>query len=217
MDKLNYFSGVRPEVADFLPDTRPQRILEIGCGLGNFRKNINYSCEYWGVEPCLDAANVAKINLDKVLIGRFSDVVNKLPDNFFDCIICADVIEHMDDHDWFLDQIKMKLKSNGSLIGSIPNIRYIGNLYNLIYKKDWLYVDAGILDRTHLRFFTEKSLKTTLVGHGYKIEKLHGINGVVIKMSSLKYFLQSLGANLISFFIGRDTRFVQFGFRVTII
>lgn len=206
-----YHEGVRTEVIDFVPQEY-SKVLEIGCGKGGFRVNVSNDCEYWGVEPYKEVANIAKKKLDKVLVGTFDDVFNDLPDNYFDLIICNDVIEHMINHHLFYDQIKVKCTKDAYMIGSIPNVRYIKNLYDVLIKKDWEYKEEGILDKTHLRFFTLKSIKQDFLNKQFHIEKLYGIN----KISFSKRRLSGLKMILFQFLLGADTKFLQFGFRVKI-
>lgn len=193
----------------FLP-TQYHNVLEIGCGEGNFRDSLSQHCEYWGIEPSQDAANVAAQKIYKVLNGTYEEVFNQLPDSYFDLIICNDVIEHMVDHDAFFLTVKNKMKKNSFIIGSIPNVRYLHTLIELLIKKDWIYRDAGILDRTHLRFFTEKSLKRTFTDHEFIIEEFCGINQATFKKRSIKNFIKKL----LIYIIGRDSRYLQFGFRI---
>ena len=191
------------------------RVLEIGCGVGNFKENMDEGSEYWGVEPSLDIANIASEKLDKVLVGRFEDIYMLLPDDYFDCVVCNDVIEHMADEDWFLTTIKTKMKRKSIMVGSIPNVRYIDNLLHLIIRKDWRYLDSGILDRTHLRFFTEKSLKRCFDSNGYDVLSFYGINGFPKDKRNLKVLCISLSIIVLSYLIGKDSRYLQFGFCIS--
>lgn len=210
-----YYLNERSEVAAFLPaETASLRFLEIGCGAGNFRKNLGVHQEYWGVEPQADAAALAQRALDRVLIGTFQDVYQQLPDRYFDCVICADVIEHMADEDRFLQTIKGKMTEGSSLVGSIPNVRYLSNLFRLVVLKDWKYTEAGILDRTHLRFFTERSLRRTFDRNRYRIDKFSGINRRGVSFRTPRSFALDSAAYVLSLLLGTDTRFVQFGFRI---
>jgi hypothetical protein len=97
------------------------------------------------------------------------------------------------------------------MIGSLPNVRYIVNLYHLLVKKEWRYEEEGILDRTHLRFFTLKSIEADFIDAAFNIEALKGIN----KISS-KNILQRLKIKLAEFFLGEDILYLQFAFRVKI-
>jgi len=212
-DDPNYYANTRPEVAAFLPDG-VTRVLEIGCGLGNFRRNFAAPVEYWGVEAVAAVAQLAGTRLDRVLAGSYREVCGSLPDGYFDLVVCNDVIEHMDDHDRFLRDIQAKMRPGRSyLVGSVPNVRYITNLYGMLLRRDWQYVDAGILDRTHLRFFTERSLARSLRQHGFTIESLAGINRVELGPRSMRYLVQATAAHLAAFVLGRDTLCAQFAFR----
>jgi hypothetical protein len=77
------------------------------------------------------------------------------------------------------------LHKEGVIIASIPNVRYLSNVYNFLIRQDWQYEDCGILDRTHLRFFTKKSMAKTFIDLGYTIESIEGINSI-FSVSTLK-------------------------------
>jgi 2-polyprenyl-3-methyl-5-hydroxy-6-metoxy-1,4-benzoquinol methylase len=203
-----YSPNLRSEVADFLP-TQYHKVLEIGCSYGTFRQNLQLPNEYWGVEPNELVAMSARTNLDHVFTGLFEGILDQLPNQYFDLVICNDVIEHMADPDAFLESIKSKMTKNASLVGSIPNVRHISNLRSLLIHKDWQYEDAGILDRTHLKFFTEKSLKNLFALHRYRIEKINGINDI-----SSRAFFPRIFAKLLYLILGGDIRYIQIGFRV---
>ena len=213
----SYYVLARPELRQLLPDGLiSMKILEIGCGAGNFVHNIQKSQEYWGVEPNAAMAEQACKRMDKVLLGSFSDVDLQIPDDYFDLVICNDVIEHMDDIDFFLRRIKKKLKSDGYLIGSIPNVRFIENILRFLIQKDWKYTEWGILDKTHLRFFTEKSLKRLFLENEFKIDLFKRINPVRFSFRSLKSFVLNLILLIAGLVMGRDSLYYQFGFRVLI-
>jgi 2-polyprenyl-3-methyl-5-hydroxy-6-metoxy-1,4-benzoquinol methylase len=215
---LNYYSATRPEIRSIIPsyevDVNSPRILEIGCGTGNFRNNFSYPVEYWGVEPFDNAAQIASDVLDRVLIGTYEKIHNELPNNYFDCVVCCDVIEHMENPSGFLNSIKDKIKPDGCLVGSIPNVRYITNLYKLLFEKDWCYTDAGTLDRTHLRFFTEKSLRKLFLDCGFEIELFYGINSISISTRTWRYFIFTVLSVLATKFFLKDAKYFQFSFRV---
>lgn len=207
MTNTSYYQNYRKEMMLLLPE-QYSKVLEVGCGEGNFRKNLSHENEYWGVEPIEPSARKAKQKLDKVLVGTFNEMVDQIPDDYFDLVICNDVIEHMADHEEFFQSIKKKIKKEGCLVASIPNVRYILNLIELIVKKDWEYKDAGILDRTHMRFFTEKSLKRTIIDSGFEIDQFKGIN--IYRSGGIKrYFF-----NIVFMLLGQDARCMQFGIRI---
>ncbi len=207
---MKYFSYERDEMVPFLP-SKCEKVLEVGCAEGGFRKHFPEECEYWGVEMNPDAAAKALQSLDKVLVGTFQNVAQQIPENYFDVVICNDVIEHMEDHAAFIESLKANLNSGGVLVGSVPNVRFQKNLIELLVRRDWEYKDEGILDRTHLRFFTEKSLRRGLQETGFTIQSLAGINSLLKRKISLRSVLRWL----LVFLLGRDTQYRQFGFRIS--
>lgn len=204
-----YYRHPRTEMAALLP-ARYTRVLEIGCGEGAFRREVTAPCEYWGIEPIASAAAVASGHLNRVLVGTYQDVAAQLPERAFDLVICNDVIEHMTDHDAFFAGIQRHLAPDGRLVGSIPNVRYLRNLRDLLIHKDWHYRGSGILDATHLRFFTKKSLRRTLAAHGFEIEVLRGIGPLRLFSASP----WAWGRLLLVGLLGWDTRYRQIAFRV---
>jgi 2-polyprenyl-3-methyl-5-hydroxy-6-metoxy-1,4-benzoquinol methylase len=203
-----YYKNSRKEMMQFIPE-HYSRVLEIGCGAGSFRQNLTKKHEYWGVETVESAAKLATTKLDRVLHGTFLEKSSEIPDHYFDLVVCNDVIEHMVDHDLFLRMIRSKISDQGCLVVSAPNVRYIACLFELLVKKDWKYRDEGVLDRTHLRFFTQKSLIRALEGNGFYIENIKGINTVLSNIPVLrKVFIR-----LTSLILGKDILYLQFGLR----
>jgi 2-polyprenyl-3-methyl-5-hydroxy-6-metoxy-1,4-benzoquinol methylase len=213
MNAPTYYRYSRKDVTPLLPKYY-SRVLEIGCGEGTFRGNLNKECEYWGVEPMESAAKIASGRLDRVLVGTYEEVLNQLPKDYFDLVICNDVIEHMVDHDEFLQSIKQNLTENSCLVGSIPNVRYIGNLFKILFAKDWEYKQDGILDKTHLRFFTEKSLKRTIRENGFVLEEFQGLYPFQAESVSIKEFLRRFVRSFAISLFGQDVKFYQFGIRI---
>jgi 2-polyprenyl-3-methyl-5-hydroxy-6-metoxy-1,4-benzoquinol methylase len=210
-----YFGHPRVEMLRLLPSRR-SRVLEVGCGEGRFSAAIEGVAELWGVEPDPEAAAVASRKMKTVLVGTYEAVQAELPDAYFDLVICNDVIEHMADHDLFLAEIKQKLAPRGVIVGSVPNVRYFKNLLDLLVLKDWHYKDSGILDCTHLRYFTIKSLRRSLLGAGYRIDILRGINGNIRLQAQFRHLVYCLfGAIVILITAGhsRDVQYMQIAFR----
>jgi 2-polyprenyl-3-methyl-5-hydroxy-6-metoxy-1,4-benzoquinol methylase len=182
------------------------KVLEIGCGKGGFRKNLMETNEYWGVEPHIPSANIAKTMLDRVFIGTYDQVSSLLPDHYFDLVICCDVIEHMEYPALFLHSIiKKMIISDSSIVLSIPNVRYLTNLIELLLYKDWRYRESGILDNTHLRFFTQKSAIRLLNDTGFKIQRISGLNPIGCS--------HGFPFTLLKYIIIDDTKYLQFGIR----
>ncbi len=209
-----YFTHRRPEMLDFLPAKR-RRVLEIGCAQGEFLSAVPGVEERWGIEPS-PAARLAQSRLDKVFESTFDAAEPELPAHYFDIVICNDVIEHMPDHDVFFSRISRYIAPGGTLIGSIPNVRFYKNLFELIIEKDWNYTDSGILDRTHTRFFTEKSLRKSFARHGFSIERFAGLDNAGRPRDGRPrlYYLASRALIALSLGYFSDIQFLQFGFRV---
>lgn len=166
---FSYYNNLRPEMATFIQGA-PHSILEIGCGAGRFRDNFKDDIEYWGIEPCTSAATLASASLTHVLNGTYDEVASKIPDHHFDLIVCNDVIEHMPDPKRFLQDIRKKIVKDGAMIVSVPNVRNAVTLFELLIKGDFQYVDAGVLDYTHLHLFTMKSFTRMAEESGWHVE-----------------------------------------------
>lgn len=165
-----YYSSSRKQMLAFVPSTA-RWILDVGCAEGKFGALLKerLGAEVWGIEYEPAAAEKARKRLDHVLTGDVLELIETLEAEKFDCLTLLDVIEHLADPFTLLKSVKRILSKDGCLVLSVPNVLHISNLYRLLVEKDWHYIDHGILDRTHLRFFTKKSLIRTLNSHGYQI------------------------------------------------
>lgn len=166
-----YFKGLRSDVADLVPETC-SRVLDVGCGYGGLGRNLHARGveQIFGVEINPDAA----FQLEGVYAGYWIGDVEQmtLPGDIeaFDCIVFADVLEHLRDPWGALERYLQWLKSGGYVVASIPNVRNIALLYNLVVRGRWRYEDSGLLDRTHLRFFTRREILDLFIGAGLEIE-----------------------------------------------
>ncbi|GAB1856625.1 hypothetical protein MHTCC0001_14600 [Flavobacteriaceae bacterium MHTCC 0001] len=198
-----YYDNIRTEMLKYLPEGA-KKIMDVGCGNGDFALCIKekYNVEVWGIEYMEEPGLEAQSKLDKVFIGKCEDFINDLPDEYFDVIYFNDVLEHLVDPEYVLKSIKTKLAPNGVVISSIPNMRQYNTFKQLIFKKDWKYEDFGVMDRTHLRFFTGKSIKRMYQELGYDVKIHEGIN----KSRSIKPYL----FYLLTFFTQLDMQYFQF-------
>lgn len=182
-----YYQNRRCEIYDMVPGNA-NKVLEIGCAAGGFRSNFPEHVEYWGVEPVQAAAEQARLRNIKVLCGTYDDVCSQIPDGYFDVIVCNDVIEHVLSPEAFLLSLKGKLTTAGVLVGSIPNVRFWGNLVKLLIKRDWKYEDSGVLDKTHLRFFTAKSFRRLMDNAGFLLERMSGIESMRMRILKILFW-----------------------------
>ncbi|MBN2765257.1 MAG: class I SAM-dependent methyltransferase [Paludibacteraceae bacterium] len=168
---IGYFKNQRTEMLRYIPN-EAITILEVGCGEGSFCNLLKRNDrEIWGIEiNSIAAVNAAK-ECNKILVGDFDDLYPQLPKNYFDLVIFNDVLEHLYNPWETIRKVKSILKPNGLLISSIPNFRYVGNLITeILIEKDFRYKpEGGILDDTHIRFFTSKSILRMFTDEGYEV------------------------------------------------
>jgi 2-polyprenyl-3-methyl-5-hydroxy-6-metoxy-1,4-benzoquinol methylase len=172
-----YYRYDRYEMLQFIPENI-STVLEIGCGEGAFGQMLksDRKLEVWGVELFPEAGKIAAGKIDKVFIGNIEVDNITLPNGFFDCIIFNDVLEHLQ-YPWtLLDKLRINLKPKGTVVASIPNIRHYKYIKKLLIEKDWEYESQGVMDISHLRFFTEKSISRLFETSGYKMQVIKGIN-----------------------------------------
>lgn len=172
----DYFEWSRAEMLPFVP-ARCRRVLDVGCGGGGFGESLKRTreIEVWGIEPVRSAAARAVGKIDRVIEGLF-DPETVLPAASFDCVIFNDVLEHMLAPEKGLRYARALLAPGGVVVASIPNIRSFPSLWQLIVHARWKYEDCGVLDRTHLRFFTKSSIVDMFHGEGYELDVVCGLN-----------------------------------------
>lgn len=164
-----YYNHPRPEVVARF-DPKGLRVLDVGCAGGAMGALMmeKGAAEVVGVEREHTAVQLARTRLSTVYRCDL-DSLPTLPysDGYFDAITCADVLEHLVDPGAVLKHLRRYLKDGGLLVSSIPNIRHESVLLPLLVHGRFSYEDAGVLDRTHLRFFTLSSYGTFLRDAGF--------------------------------------------------
>jgi len=199
-----YFHNQRTEMLKFIPENAT-KILEVGCGAGQFCTLLKREDrEIWGVEMNAEAAQKANDICTFVLVGDFDTVFKQLPENHFDCVIFNDVLEHMYSPWDTIRLVKSLLSADGVLVTSIPNFRYISNLITeVLFHGEFEYKpEGGILDDTHIRFFTTKSIRRMFREEGYEVVVHEGIKPC--KSWKEKLFIA------LTFGFLEDTRYKQF-------
>ena len=214
----NHLGSLNPDYAprgliDLL-DTPPALALDIGCFIGAtgaYMKQKWSNCRVVGVEPVAEAAAQARTKLDAVFEGYFEDMpVGEagVEPGKVDLAVFADVLEHMR-HPWgALRNIREWLSPDGAVLVSLPNIRNLNVLKDLISNGTFNYKPAGILDITHIRFFTRSDAIKMFEQTGFRVEKM----GVNFDASLVGLLEQIPKDGKISFNVGNKMRLNDIGF-----
>lgn len=175
-----YSQHVRTEIINLMEEPREAalHVMEVGCACGGTLLEIKDrypNSQLYGIELNRSAAEVANIIADVRPENIENDVMN-YEENFFDYIIFADVLEHLYDPWSVLRNIRKYLKPTGKLLISLPNIMHHSVMSSLLLEGNFSYTDAGILDRTHMRFFTLNEIHRMNFSTGFKIDQIGGVN-----------------------------------------
>lgn len=167
-----YYLDPREEIVELVPN-ETKRVLDIGCGGGEVgcalkKRGVEFVS---GVEINHEAAIYAREKLDEVIEGDIEKIELPFRERYFNCIVLADILEHLRDPWTLIDKLKRYLTDEGLVICSIPNIGHYIIIKNLLFHK-WDYTKEGIMDKTHLRFFTFKSIKDMFTECGFEIVHL---------------------------------------------
>ncbi|MEQ9353941.1 glycosyltransferase [Coleofasciculus chthonoplastes] len=153
-----YYRHIRKEIVSVVPKNA-LKILDVGCGagmLGKALKEQNPRRYIVGIELNDSAFYYATKNLDQTYHSELETFEPPFNQGEFDCIIFADILEHLREPWTIARRYAAFLRFNGTMVASIPNIRHLPTLRQVVELGSWQYQDEGILDRTHLRFFTKK-------------------------------------------------------------
>jgi len=155
----------------------PKCVLDVGCfcgGSGRWLKQRFPDAKIVGIEMLDQAAAIAAQSYDRVIVSAFERVdfaAEGLDPGSFDAIIAADVLEHIYNPWQVLQRLKPLLTPGGSIYISLPNVRNIGVL-SALASGEWRYEGAGILDVTHIRFFTLAQAGEMLQQTGWAIRDI---------------------------------------------
>lgn len=204
-----YLDVPRADMIPFIPPSASS-VLDVGCGRGGFGAELKRQrpkVHVTGLEPNEDAASVAASRYDRVIVGRFPESIS---DGEFDCIVFNDVLEHMVDPWTALKQAAAMLTRNGCVVASIPNLRYLPVLLGLLRGR-FSYADSGVLDRTHLRFFTQSSITEMFVEAGYVVDQMRPTGQLSLRTVGWLRRSLLLGLGILKPRMLADLRCQQFG------
>ena len=152
----SYYHWRRDDILRHVP-REAKAILSVGCGAGLTEEVlINGGARVTGIEMCPQAAAEARRRGLHVIEDDARNASSRIAGERFDCIIYADVLEHMAEPERLLREHVALLEPGGCVIISIPNFRHYSVFRELFVRGEIRYRDAGILDRTHLRITTRK-------------------------------------------------------------
>ncbi|MFO7801884.1 MAG: class I SAM-dependent methyltransferase [Desulfovermiculus sp.] len=164
----DYSTGERDDLIQLVP-SECKRILDIGCAAGMYGKKLRQhmpDVHITGVELNPEMAALAQKHYDRVLIKPVQDIKFSAG---FDLINCGDVLEHLEDPWAVLSKLRTLLTDHGCLVLSLPNAGHWTVVQDLLQGR-FEYVPWGILCITHLRWFTEESIRQALDQAGFEIE-----------------------------------------------
>lgn len=177
-----YLDDPREEFADFIPSSA-RRAVDIGCGKGGFgrtlRERLGQGAWIGGIESVDAQAHAARAGhgFDEVVSGYYPEAMPESWSNL-DLMCFMDVLEHLYDPWAVLDACHDALAPDGRVLASIPNIQYFPVLLDALRGR-WDYEDTGTLDRTHVRFFTRRSIVEMFHRAGFEVERIEGVNDVL--------------------------------------
>jgi 2-polyprenyl-3-methyl-5-hydroxy-6-metoxy-1,4-benzoquinol methylase len=172
MKNENYYESVRTDLLSLMPDGT-KVVLDVGCGSGATARRmaeIGVS-EVVGIELKAEMASRASTHCHRVLVGDLETMDFDLPDGYFDAILMADVLEHLREPYAAVTRLLPFLKTNGSLLVSIPNVTHY-NILMMLCGGRWEQRERGIMDETHLRFFTRKTFVKQMEKMGLQLMEL---------------------------------------------
>ncbi len=172
-----YAPSDRQEVLALIPDD-VESLLDVGCAGGGFggavRSRFGPRIRLLGIDPVESEVHKVRAagHYDDVAVGYFPDDLRL--DRALSCIAFNDVLEHIYDPWAAVRAARSFLAPQGCVVASIPNIRYLPHLWRLAAHSDWTYTDEGLLDRTHIRFFTGATIRSMFEQEGFHVEVLRG-------------------------------------------
>mgnify|MGYP003615820046 FL=1 len=153
-------------------------VLDLGCGSGALGQHLSETrgCTLDGVTLSEAEATHARPHYRRVVVDNLEscDLVATFAGSHYDFIVCADVLEHLSRPEQVLAACRQLLQPEGRLLISVPNAGYTGLIAELL-EGEFLYREEGLLDRTHLRFFTRRSLARFLGEQRWAIDSVDTI------------------------------------------
>jgi len=154
-----------------------KRLIDFGCATGYLAQLLkSKGCQVTGVEVNSKAAEIAEQYCEQVIVADldFVSLAEILPGQVFDVAVFGDILEHLRDPWKLLEETRQLLKPEGYVVASIPNIAH-GAIRLALLQGRFEYMEVGILDNTHLRFFTRKTVEELFAHCGYFLDVIERI------------------------------------------
>lgn len=174
LEKVYYHRIIR-DARRFTDSSGEKKLLDIGCFDGTLGSQFLPEWQVYGVEGDRQACLAAN---EKGVRAVPHDLEKGLPfeSGLFDCVIAAEIIEHVYDTDFFLQEIKRVLKNNGVLVMSIPNMACLSNRIKMLLGGYPRYAEYRAGGAGHIRVYTAKIIKSQLEENGFRILRFAGCN-----------------------------------------
>jgi 2-polyprenyl-3-methyl-5-hydroxy-6-metoxy-1,4-benzoquinol methylase len=176
VEKYNRFEPAPDSTHNLVVSLVPPaaRVLEFGCATGYMSAVLSerLGCSVTGIELRAEAAELARPHCERVIVGDAErlDLTEVLGETRFDAIVFADVLEHLREPGALLSRLRPFLAEGGAVVASIPNIAH-GSVRLALLNGEFCYRATGLLDNTHLRFFTRESVEELFEQAGYAVTR----------------------------------------------
>jgi ubiquinone/menaquinone biosynthesis C-methylase UbiE len=173
-----YFDGTRIAFVKELPTNPSARLLEVGCGNGRTASAMKAESKCgWctGIELCAEPAAEARTRLDQVIVGNVEQLELDLPEKSFDILILSEVLEHLVNPGAVIQKLRRFLKPGAVVLAGSPNVCH-HSVVRMVLSGRWQYESKGIMDATHLRWFTAQTYRELFESNGYVVDHVGSAN-----------------------------------------
>jgi SAM-dependent methyltransferase len=169
-----YYQEVRAPMLSLVRGN-PKRVLEIGCASGQtlaYMRERGAECTV-GVEYSPSVAALAEARgVGRIIVGDVESLDLGLEPSSFDLLIAGHVLEHLSDPWKVVKKLRPLLRTGGQFVGALPNVRHHSVVLPLLLKGNWKYQQSGVMDWTHLRFFTYGTTRDLLESTGFEVDRI---------------------------------------------
>lgn len=174
--RIAAYTGVRSDIYGLVPESA-RSIIDMGCSDGSLGAALKSQVPgrvVMGVEYSAHLAELARAKLDRVLQTDLNqtNALGVMNGQLFDCAICADVLEHLQQPEQLLQQLRSLLSPGASLIVSLPNIRHLSAFVAVFMQGSFPRRQRGLFDDTHQRWFTLKDGHKLVTATGFQVEQV---------------------------------------------